>query len=190
MTPGQIIATFASDLVVAAGAGTGKTHALTDLYLRLLAGVTQLGRVTPARICALTFTDKAAGEMRTRLGARIAEAMAGTDRELLAAYREAGVPPLSALEWEQRLHELGAAPISTFHAFAATMVRAAAADLGVDPAFQLIDERAAASLIGEVIEAALPRALERSELTHLIGELELERARGGGFLASLQHLVG
>ncbi|MCC6996716.1 MAG: UvrD-helicase domain-containing protein [Deltaproteobacteria bacterium] len=190
MTPGQIIAAFAGDLVVAAGAGTGKTHALTDLYLRLLAGVTQLGRVAPARICALTFTDKAAGEMRTRLGARIADAMAGNDHALLAAYREAGAPPLSALEWEQRLHELGSAPISTFHAFAATVVRAAAAELGVDPAFQLIDERAAGSLIGEVIEAALPRALERSELTHLIGELELERARGGGLLASLQQLVG
>jgi len=190
VTPGQTIAAFAGDLVVAAGAGTGKTHALTDLYLRLLAGVTQLGRVAPARICALTFTDKAAGEMRTRLAGRIAAAMTGTDRELLAAYREVGAAPLSALEWEQRLHELGAAPISTFHAFAATVVRASAAELGIDPAFQLIDERAAGSLIGEVIDAALPRALERPELARLIGELELERARGGGLLSSLQQLVG
>jgi ATP-dependent exoDNAse (exonuclease V) beta subunit len=58
--------------VVNAGAGTGKTHALISQYLHLLGGLTVHGQpLLPQSICALTFTDKAAGEMRERLGQRL-----------------------------------------------------------------------------------------------------------------------
>lgn len=77
---------FAHNTVLRAGAGTGKTDALTTVYLHL---VSQLASplvwsktvLTPERIVALTFTEKAAEEMRER----IAEAVALLGREKLPA---------------------------------------------------------------------------------------------------------
>jgi ATP-dependent helicase/nuclease subunit A len=63
---------LAHDRVVQAGAGTGKTHALLTQYLHLVAGVTAYRRaIPPSQICALTFTEKAAAEMRERLTSRV-----------------------------------------------------------------------------------------------------------------------
>ncbi|HEX9104817.1 MAG TPA: ATP-dependent helicase, partial [Polyangia bacterium] len=68
LSPLERIARFPRDLVVRAGAGTGKTHALVTLYLHLVGGVTaSRRRVAPPRIAVVTFTDKAAGEMASRL---------------------------------------------------------------------------------------------------------------------------
>src|SRR3954465_8466953 len=79
------------DRVVQAGAGTGKTHALLTQYLHLCAGLSaRPAPLEPRSLCALTFTDKAAGEMRERLQRRtsaIVRAVAATssDAELPAA---------------------------------------------------------------------------------------------------------
>ena len=57
------------DRVVQAGAGTGKTHALLTQYLHLCAGLSAHHRaIPPQKICALTFTEKAAAEMRHKHG--------------------------------------------------------------------------------------------------------------------------
>src|SRR5690554_4231616 len=55
------------DIVVTAGAGAGKTRTLVARYLSLLAG-----GLSPRRIAAITFTRKAAREMRNRVRASIA----------------------------------------------------------------------------------------------------------------------
>ena len=62
---------LARDRVVNAGAGTGKTHALLTQYLHLLSGLSAHGRpIEPRALGVLTFTDKAAGELRERLQQR------------------------------------------------------------------------------------------------------------------------
>jgi len=69
-------------LVLQAGAGTGKTHALVELCVELLAG-----GLPPSRLCALTFTEKAAAELKGRLYKRVGavgEAQVGTIHSLCA----------------------------------------------------------------------------------------------------------
>src|SRR5688500_5840308 len=68
-------------LVLMAGAGTGKTHSLVTLSLHLLGGARSGGEpVHPSKLCLLTFTEKAAGEMKERLRDRLVRlASVGTD---------------------------------------------------------------------------------------------------------------
>ena len=68
--------------MVSAGAGSGKTAALVELYLRLLAGETSLPRALEVEeIVAITFTEKAALEMKERVRSGVQERLAtATDR--------------------------------------------------------------------------------------------------------------
>lgn len=68
---------FARNTVLRAGAGTGKTEALTGVFLHLVSGLAEggvWGRVglAPERVVALTFTEKAAAEMRDRIAEAVA----------------------------------------------------------------------------------------------------------------------
>lgn len=136
---------FETDIAVSAGAGSGKTAALVELYLRLLAGETSLGEpLAVDRIVAITFTDKAAAEMRERVREGVGERLKLTGERL----------------WKDRQRELAAAGISTFHSFCARILRENPAEAGVDPAFSLLDELEA----GAELEAALDEVIE-AELT-------------------------
>jgi superfamily I DNA/RNA helicase len=74
----QKVFRFESDIVVSAGAGSGKTAALVELYLRLLTGETALLRpLSVEEIVAITFTDKAAVEMKERVRREIRKRLAG-----------------------------------------------------------------------------------------------------------------
>jgi ATP-dependent helicase/nuclease subunit A len=110
-------------LFVEAGAGTGKTKALVDRLVALV----RSGRPINA-IVAITFTEKAAAELRERVRIELEQAAGlGDARGYIGAALEA----------------LDAAPISTIHAFAAGLVRSFAAEAGVDPDFAILDEVAA-----------------------------------------------
>ena len=103
-------------LVVEAAAGTGKT---TELVHRIVALVARGERL--ARMAAVTFTDKAAGEMKLRLRRALEEA-----RQQALAARTAGEAgaPQRVLHLEQALAELEVARIGTIHAFCADLLRA------------------------------------------------------------------
>jgi ATP-dependent helicase/nuclease subunit A len=150
----QEVFRFESDIVVSAGAGSGKTAALVELYLRLLAGETALGRTLAVEeIVAITFTDKAATEMKERVRAGVLQRLAA-----------AGDPRL----WEERRRALPGAAIATFHSFCARLLRENPAEAGVDPAFTLLDEATAGAELAE----ALAELLEE-ELTARSGEIRL-----------------
>ena len=73
----QEVFAFESNIVASAGAGSGKTAALVELYLLLLAGETRFPRpLSVEEIVAITFTDKAAMEMRERVRKALAERQA------------------------------------------------------------------------------------------------------------------
>ena len=79
----QQVFAFESDIVVSAGAGSGKTAALVELYLRLLAGETRFPReLAVEEIVAITFTDKAALEMKERVRSGMAERLARGETRL------------------------------------------------------------------------------------------------------------
>ena len=115
-------------VALGAGAGCGKTTVLTERFLAEIDGPE--GRALRALV-ALTFTDKAARELRQRIRGRC--------RERLAAGEDAD-------RWRSVLRALEAAPIGTFHEFAGRLLRAHAVEIGIDPEFVILDEAVASSL--------------------------------------------
>lgn len=110
-------------MCLSAGAGTGKTLTLVAKYMEYLNKVK-----SSSNILALTFTDKAAAEMRERVRKRIVEA--GGDRA------------------EQRLEDLSWSTIQTFHAFCAQIIRDFPLETGIDPGFTVVDEAQMNLIIG------------------------------------------
>lgn len=108
-------------LFVEAGAGTGKTRALVDRYVALVLD----GRCVE-ELAAITFTDKAAAELRDRVRGEFERLHTGGTGERILV--------------EAALEGLDRAPISTIHAFALGVLRSFAAENGIDPEFTTLDE--------------------------------------------------
>lgn len=109
------------DCVVEAGAGTGKTTLLTDRILFLALDAEP--PIPVEKIVALTFTEKAAGEIKARLADRLAG---------IAAKGGPGV-----LRARAALEDMDKAPIGTIHSFCAQLLRLHPVEAGVDPAFRV-----------------------------------------------------
>ncbi|HTO99579.1 MAG TPA: UvrD-helicase domain-containing protein [Myxococcales bacterium] len=125
--------------VVQAGAGAGKTHNLVDLCIQLLAREPPL---PPARLWAVTFTEKAAAELKGRIRTRI-DALAASDPR-----------------WRRIRRDLALAQIGTIHSLCAQILRRHAPAAGIDPRFSLLDESRARRLLREACEATALRALD------------------------------
>jgi ATP-dependent helicase/nuclease subunit A len=143
------------DVVVTAGAGTGKTRTLVARYLSLVAeGV-------PLRsIVAITFTRKAAREMRNRV------------RDEIRVYLER--PDLDGEErqrWQSLYAELDAARIGTIHSLCSEILKAHPAEAGVDPHFQVLDEGQGNILLGQVLASTLGKAADDQGTVELFGLL-------------------
>jgi ATP-dependent helicase/nuclease subunit A len=122
-------------LIVEAAAGTGKTTQL----IRRMVSVLCSGRTTLERIVAVTFTEKAAGEMKLRLRA-----------ELDAALRAAS--PAQRVHLERALSELELAHINTIHGFCADLLRERPIEAGVDPSFEVLDDTAGDRLLEQAFD--------------------------------------
>ena len=142
---------FDRNLVVVAGAGTGKTALLVERALNLVAGA----GIPIGQLAAITFTEKAAAELRERLAAGLeglhalatgsarAEAGGGsTDAGRAYAWlkHEAGVDAgAMARRALAALLDLDSASVSTLHAFCSEILKRFPREAGVDPAFR-VDE--------------------------------------------------
>ena len=150
------------DVVVTAGAGTGKTLTLVGRYLSLLAGGLQ-----PRQIAAITFTRKSAREMRNRVRQTIDEYL-----------RQPGKTPEDRQLWLSHYAALDAARIGTIHSLCTEILRAHPAEAGVDPRFALLEESDAALLKADAVDAALAWASLQagsSTLFKLFGERGLRQ---------------
>jgi ATP-dependent helicase/nuclease subunit A len=128
-----------ASVVLASGAGCGKTHVLTQRYLsHLRDDGAEVGQVV-----AITFTDRAAREMRLRI------------RREVRAHLDAAAPGEEAGRWERHLRGLETAQISTIHAFCATLLRQFAVEAGLDPRFDVLEDILAANLEEEALTACL-----------------------------------
>ncbi|MDB9494550.1 UvrD-helicase domain-containing protein [Spirulina major CS-329] len=137
-------------VAVTAGAGTGKTHMLAERYLYFLAQ-----GYSPLNIVAVTFTDKAAQELRSRIRRTIKDRM-GDRPDTLA--------------------ELEAAPISTLHALAQHICRDHPEAAQVPPNFTVQDEILgpvwrARALIEAIAQLPSPLPLPFSRLCNLFEAL-------------------
>ena len=125
--------------VIQAGAGTGKTHNLVSLCVELLGRQDPL---PPAKLWAVTFTEKAAAELKGRVRSRVDD-LAARDPS-----------------WRGVRRDLGLAQIGTIHSLCGQILRRHAAALGVDPGFTVLDEEEARRWVREACEATALRALE------------------------------
>ncbi len=161
-TPQQSAAIHGTgNLLVVAGAGTGKTHTLIARCLRLI-----LEEHVPVEsILMVTFTEAAAAEMRGRLRAELLKRQTSSpDDEWLA----------------QQLALLDTAHISTLHSFCLQLAREHFHELGLDPQFSILDETQTRPLQ----RAALDDLFERhytsnTEASAAVRELIRSVGRGG-----------
>jgi ATP-dependent exoDNAse (exonuclease V) beta subunit len=133
--------------LVEASAGTGKTRILIERILHCVLESGPDGEpVRLSRICAITFTEKAAGEMKIRLRQELEREAAGGDEKGDRA--------------RQALVDLEGAAISTIHAFAVSLLKERPIEAGLDPQFRALDEIQSELLFREVWEAWLQRAIQ------------------------------
>ena len=134
LKPGQekCIRTLDKPIVVAAGAGSGKTFTLT----RRIVGALESGYVDDiGQVCAITFTNKAAAELKSRVK---------------SALRASGMA-------EQAL-KADDAWISTIHGMCARILRAHAVELDLDPSFAMADEAQVRQFLDEAVDQVLADA--------------------------------
>jgi ATP-dependent helicase/nuclease subunit A len=154
-----------ASVALSAGAGCGKTTVLTARFLKSLGGPASERR--PLRsLVALTFTEKAASELRDRIRQRCHERLIGAPNEDVA-------------HWRSILRGLEAAPVSTFHEYCTRLLRRHAPSAGIDPDFQVLDEAIAASVLDESLARCVRRWLAdtNEDLIELAVEYSLPRVR-------------
>jgi ATP-dependent helicase/nuclease subunit A len=125
----QLAAIDAAGLVfVSAGAGTGKTTVLVERFVR---AVCERGLPIDS-VLAITYTERAAGELRGRIRRRFAE-----------------------LGRHELARELDGAWISTIHGFCHRLLKAHPFEAGIDPRFRVLDDNQARVIAGEAFDEAL-----------------------------------
>jgi ATP-dependent helicase/nuclease subunit A len=140
----SIRAALDDTFAVEAAAGTGKTSVLVDRIVNILAQ----GRTTVDRIVAVTFTEKAAGELKLRL------------RACLESERTRATTPTVHRHLDAALANLEQAHVSTIHGFCADLLRERPVEARLDPQFTTLTEGQAERLYGEVFRDWLQRQLE------------------------------
>lgn len=135
---------YSSYTAVMAGAGTGKTYSLVENYLCSLFGLDGSGiKKRPQEILALTFTQKAANEMRLRIAKRLSDILlvssADDPLELMASTMGLSMP--SHDEVRRVLRALPNAPIATFHGFCVLLLKREARAIGIDDGFTILSPK-------------------------------------------------
>lgn len=167
LLPEQAAAAFEIDkhISVTAGPGSGKTMVLVERYLHILR---EHQHLNIDQIVAITFTNRAANEMRERLRKRLdqilEEATEGERRRWLVYKRT-----------------LDGAVITTIHGFCARLLREFPIEARVDPQFLLLDEHRAAMLLDAKVEEVLREFISSghvaiSRLTLGVGRAKLATA--------------
>jgi len=130
-------------LVIEAAAGTGKT---TEMIARII-GVIATGATRLEQIVAVTFTEKAAGEMKLRLRTeleRARQAASGEERHRL----------------EVALGELEVARIGSIHSFCSDLLRERPIEARIDPLFEIAADDESDRIYNEAFDRWLQRALD------------------------------
>ncbi len=167
LEPAQAKAAYTLDrhISVTAGPGAGKTTVLVERYLHILR---EKKPSSIDQIVAITFTNRAANEMRERLRTALDKLLGKTS----GAERD---------RWMRYKRTLDGAVITTIHGFCMRLLREYPVEAGLDPQFMLLDEHRAATLLAAAVEESLSEFLGRrdesvSRLTAGIGRPMLANA--------------
>ncbi|HEU4937995.1 MAG TPA: UvrD-helicase domain-containing protein [Vicinamibacterales bacterium] len=170
----QAAADPGQNIVLEASAGTGKTSVLVWRYINLLkAGV------DPANILAMTFTRKAAAEMRERI-----------IRELKAA---AARSEFDRARWNEVRDRLADISIGTIDAFCLSLLREFPLEADLDPGFEMADETEVPRLIDEALDRSMriftAEARRHPDIALVLAQLGVSRTRLGLALLLDRRLV-
>ena len=131
-----------TDIIVSAGAGTGKTRVLTHRYINIL----DRKKTDLKNILCITFTNKASIEMKQRITKILHNKVNGNGQDFgrIESY-------LTDIEYCQ---------ISTIHSFCSNMLREYSIDAGLDPEFTTVEETDALLLKEKILEKILEKYRE------------------------------
>ena len=156
----------AASIWVAANAGSGKTHVLTERVLRLL-----LSGVRPESILCLTYTKAAAAEMRERVAKRLAEWALADDADLAAKIAEVegrAARPAELMRartlFAHALETPGGLKIVTIHAFCESVLHRFPLEAGVPVDFTVVEEADRADMVQEARDSVLAEGLKGAPL--------------------------
>lgn len=149
----KAIETVGDDVVVAAGAGSGKTGVLVERFIRIIthtlrAELPAEQQASVENILVITFTEKATKEMKQRIVTEL-------NRHRLIAERR----------------QVETAYISTIHGFCSRLLQENPFEAGVDPEFRVLDEKQARQLMRQAFEQVTARAYAHSD-TEIVALLE------------------
>ncbi|MHC1772860.1 MAG: UvrD-helicase domain-containing protein [Flexilinea sp.] len=144
------------NVIVTAGAGSGKTHTLVARYLTLL----EEG-LMPDEIAAITFTEKASREMKFRV------------RRELDEITKTNINPATREDWLDRINAMDSAYIGTIHGLCSRILRVQFAEAGIDPCFQVLDENRGSIIKVELVDDWLEKMAEQEVYHRLFSELKV-----------------
>lgn len=142
----QAIESLARYICVDAGAGSGKTRVLVDRIVHLIGS----GQARLEEIVAITFTEKAALEMKERLRKAFRKNAPKDD-------------PVAFSQWRDLERRVDTAHITTIHAFCARLLRDNALYLDIDPDFGLLSDAENALMLQESVESVMIGLLEKND---------------------------
>jgi ATP-dependent exoDNAse (exonuclease V) beta subunit len=149
----------ARNVLIDAGAGTGKTTTLVDRLLDMVAPTSGAPALSISRIAALTFTRKAAGELRLKIRERLLEELA-----------ESELTTSRAAQLRDAVAGLDTAHVGTIHSFADRLLRLRPVQAELSPSYEITDDPD--ELVAETVDVLL-RAVQNSTLA---AELEGTKA--------------
>jgi ATP-dependent helicase/nuclease subunit A len=172
LTPSQRQAVVArGNVLVMAGAGTGKTYTLVERCLHCLCA--EQPPASLEEILVVTFTEAAAAEMRRRLREQLEEKV-----------RTAPDEP----RWAEQIALFDTAHIGTLHSFCLKLVREHFHELGLDPQLAMLDAGEARLLADETLDEELQEQYAGQD--ELAGAVQnLIQIYGGGRDQAIRHLV-
>lgn len=155
-TPEQALAinTIKSNVSLLAGAGSGKTYVLMKRFVQILRSDLS---VNPTNIVAITFTRKAADEIKGRVRQTVSECV------------EQAQTDLERLRWQEHLQKVESAPISTIHSLCSRILRDNPVETQLDPEFTILEDFEAQDFFKETLQQYLRKNIkENAALRRLV----------------------
>lgn len=143
-----------SNVSLLAGAGSGKTYVLMKRFVQILRADLS---VNPTNIVAITFTRKAADEIKGRVRQAVSECV------------EQAQTDLERLRWQEHLQKVESAPISTIHSLCSRILRDNPVETQLDPEFTILEDFEAQDFFKETLQQYLRKNIkENAALRRLV----------------------
>ena len=158
------IETRGVSIALSAGAGCGKTFVLTQRFLKGLEPGADSAELHS--LVAITFTDKAAREMRDRIRSACNQRLQQCESDEVE-------------HWLMILRGLDSARVSTIHSFCTSLLRSQAVEAGLDPRFAVLEPALADTLLRNTAKETLHKLLEQddADAAAFVLQFGLERSR-------------